>query len=123
MTILYDGHIFRWQKNGGIVRYFREVVSRLPMDWTPAIYGVEKEIALPVHPKLVRYDLSRLKPRSITQPAKTWYWITTGLAKADVAHPTYYRVTAGVRFADIKCPVVITVHDFIAARYPQVEIG
>ena len=28
MNLAYDGHIFRWQRVGGVSRYFREVISR-----------------------------------------------------------------------------------------------
>jgi glycosyltransferase involved in cell wall biosynthesis len=45
------------------------------------------------------------------------------LGKGNVLHPTYYDLSGGVRYADVKCPVVVTVHDFIGATYPHLEDG
>jgi glycosyltransferase involved in cell wall biosynthesis len=47
------------------------------------------------------------------------------LRGAAVFHPTYYNLTGDLRWSDIKCPVVVTAHDFIHAAYPTLmeEVG
>ncbi|MBL9188079.1 MAG: glycosyltransferase family 4 protein [Opitutaceae bacterium] len=121
MQVAYDGHIFRWQKVGGVSRYFREVISRLPRDWTPAILGEAAPQNLPAHPRLIASGLSSLRPRSLSQPLKVRWWEQRHLSRAQVFHPTYYGLTGGLSYARIKCPVVVTVHDLISATYPQLE--
>lgn len=122
LKVVYDGHMFRWPSIGGITRYFTEVISRLPEDWTPAIVGaVRHPWQFPKHPRLEVSPLSSLRPRRFSQPLKKEWWKRRFLDKADVFHPTYYQVTGGLDYADVKCPVVITVHDFIKARYPHLE--
>lgn len=121
MNLAYDGHIFRWQKVGGVSRYFREVIARLPPDWAPTILGEDDPRNLPPHPRLVASGLSVIRPRRLTQPLKTLWWERRHLARARLFHPTYYNLTGGLRYDRIKCPVVVTVHDLIAASYPQLE--
>ena len=122
MQVLYDGHIFRWQRVGGVRRYFTEIIARLPHEITPTIVGIEpSEIHLPHHPSLRASAVSSIRPRSITQPFKRALWKSKYLSKADVMHPTYYALTGGLRFTDFKCPVVVTVHDFISVTFPHLE--
>jgi len=122
MRILFDGHIFRWQKAGGISRYFTEIISRLPEDWTPTLLGLnEVNGNLPCHPRLKTSALSALRPRRFSQPLKRAWWKQCQIKSAQLLHPTYYTLTGGLRFSDFKCPVVITVHDFIQANFPHLE--
>ena len=122
MNILYDGHIFRWQRTGGISCYFHEIISRLPADWQPTVLGIEARNGnLPAHPRLAVARLSSIRPRRFTQPLTKTRWKALELRKAGVFHPTYYNLTGGLSYCDVKCPVVITVHDLIARRYPQLE--
>lgn len=121
MNIAYDGHIFRWQKVGGISRYFREVIAHLPTDWTPTILGESDPANLPAHPRLVASGMSSLRPRSVSQPLKRLWWKHHHLARAQLFHPTYYGLTGGLAYEDLRCPLVVTVHDLIAAIYPQLE--
>jgi glycosyltransferase involved in cell wall biosynthesis len=122
MRILYDGHIFRWQKLGGISRYFFEIISRLPADWRPTLLGTEVHNgSLPTHPCLEVSNLSSIKPRRFTQPIKKAWWKYRHVDRANIFHPTFYNLTGGLEFAEIGCPVVITVHDFIKALYPHLE--
>jgi glycosyltransferase involved in cell wall biosynthesis len=122
MRIVYDGHIFRWQKAGGISRYFNEIISRLPVDWQPLMLGTEARNGnFPVHPRLEVSPLCSFRPRRFSQPFKKTWWKLRYIQNARVFHPTFYNLTGGLRFSEIPCPVVVTVHDFIKARYPQVE--
>lgn len=121
MNLAYDGHIFRWQRVGGVSRYFREIISRLPPDWSPTILGEADPRNLPQHPHLVASGMSTMRPRSLSQPLKTWWWKKHHLKRARLFHPTYYGLTGGMRYDEIPCPVVVTVHDLIAATYPQLE--
>ena len=71
MRVVYDGHIFRWQKAGGIRRYFTEIITHLPPDWTPIILGGNGDHArLPSHGRLKVSMVSSTKPRRFTQPIK-----------------------------------------------------
>jgi glycosyltransferase involved in cell wall biosynthesis len=120
MTIVYDGHIFRWQSVGGVSRYFREIVSRLPNDWSPTIIG-EAGDNLPSHPNLVASKMSSVRPRRFSQPIKKRWWAKRYVSRADVFHPTYYNLSGGLQYREIKCPIVITIHDMIAARFRELE--
>jgi glycosyltransferase involved in cell wall biosynthesis len=121
MRVVYDGHIFRWQKAGGIRRYFTEIITHLPPDWTPIILGSNGDARLPSHGRLKVSMVSSTKPRRFTQPIKTAWWKLVYARDAAVLHPTYYQLNGGLRLSDFKCPKVITVHDFIGATYPQLE--
>lgn len=121
MNIVFDGHIFRWQQIGGVSRYFREIIQRLPTEWTPTILGEAAADRLPTHPRLRASALSPIRPRSLTQPIRRRWWDLRYLKSAQVIHPTYFNLTGGLSYPDFKCPVVITVHDMIAARYPELE--
>jgi glycosyltransferase involved in cell wall biosynthesis len=122
MQIVYDGHIFRWQKIGGVSRYFSEVISRLPSDCTPTIVGACTGAEnFPTHPKLRVSPLCSIRPRRFSQPLKTSFWRSNYLDSKAIFHPTYYRLSGGLRFSDLKCPIVVTVHDLIKARFPHLE--
>jgi glycosyltransferase involved in cell wall biosynthesis len=121
MRVVYDGHIFRWQQFGGISRYFREIVSHLPDDWIPIILGEDEYNLLPRHPRLVASNICSIRPRQLSQPVKRSWWSIRHLNRAKIFHPTYYTLTGGLRYRDIKSPIIITVHDLIAAAYPALE--
>jgi glycosyltransferase involved in cell wall biosynthesis len=118
-SIIYDGHIFRWQKAGGISRYFSEIITRLPPKWSPVVIGVDKSSTVPPRAGLNVSRLSSIRPRRASQPLKTAWWNLTYLRRASVFHPTYYNLTGGLQYDRIKCPVVVTVHDLTHARYPE----
>lgn len=119
--IIFDGHIFRWQRVGGISGYFREIVKRLPAEFAPFVYGITAKNQLPDHPNLQWSSMSTLRPRRFSQPLKTAFWKHVSFARGSLLHPTYYPLSCGLGYSDFKCPVVITVHDFIAATYPDLE--
>lgn len=123
MRIVYDGHIFKWQRTGGISRYFREIISRLPAPWCPTLLGVDRATAdLPQQPRLESSGSSSLRPRRFSAPLKRVFWRARYLRNAALFHPTYYPLASGFEYSDFRCPVVVTVHDFIGARNPTLEI-
>src|SRR5687768_16076428 len=122
MNILFDGHIFRWQRRGGVSRYFAEIISRLPNSINPVLLGVTKpDIPQVSHPRLIASPLCSLRPRRFCQPLKKAFWRVRYLGASDLFHPTYYTLTGGLSFKDVKTPIVITVHDFVKARFPHLE--
>lgn len=124
MNIVYDAHIFRWQSAGGVSRYFTELIEHLPVDWSPTLLGLNPSpTKLPEHPRLRTSTLSSVPPRRFTQPMKRAWWKMGILGAASLLHPTYYNLTGGLKYSDLKCPVVVTVYDFIGATYPELEIN
>ncbi len=120
MKIVYDAHIFRWQKAGGIRRYFSEVISRLPAAWSPLLLGLDRTSGdLPAHPRLQVSNFSPIRPRRFSQPLKKAYWDYRLLRKADVVHPTYFNLSGGLDYSSLKSSLVVTVHDFAHATYPH----
>jgi glycosyltransferase involved in cell wall biosynthesis len=114
--------MYRWQKAGGITRYFTEIISHLPSEWRPVLFGADCLASnLPPHPRLQVSPLSSIRPRRFSQPLKLAYWKQHLLGRADLLHPTYYSLSGGLKYTDIKCPIVVTVHDFIGATYPHLE--
>jgi len=121
MRILYDAKVFRWQAVGGISRYFREIIVRLPADWSPTVIGQnESKRHLLAHPNLKVSTLTAIRPRRFSQPIKTAWWKLRYIRSAEIFHPTYYVLAGGLHFADFKCPIVVTVYDFIYAAYSKV---
>jgi glycosyltransferase involved in cell wall biosynthesis len=124
MKILYDGRVFQFQKAGGINRIFKEVISGLPADYHPIVTGVEDfGVNTPNHPNLKRprFRLSRL--RRLGVPLRERWWKPRLLRQLDLFHPTYYDLIEGFSFSDFKCPIVLTVYDFIYAIYPELTEG
>lgn len=121
MNIAYDGHIFRWQRTGGISRYFHEIITRLPRDISALVIGTDADSHLPAREGLKVSRRSAMRPRKWSQPVKSWWWRQKVLRDCDVIHPTYYDLSGGLSYSDLTEGVVVTVHDFIAARYPHLE--
>jgi glycosyltransferase involved in cell wall biosynthesis len=117
MIIAYDGHIFRWQRFGGISRYFSELITRLPSDLTPLVIGADATSALPLTPKLRLSHRGIIRPRRISQCLKRAWWTHVTLRSASIFHPTYYHLASGLRLSDFRLPIVVTVHDFAHASY------
>jgi glycosyltransferase involved in cell wall biosynthesis len=124
MRILYDGRVFQIQRAGGVNRYFAEIISGLPGDYHPVITGVEdfgKNV--PSHPHLERPSFKLFRPRRFSVPLRDKWWKPRLLRQLDLFHPAYYDLTYGFSLADFHCPMVLTVHDFVYARYPKLTEG
>ena len=111
VRILYDGYIYQLQRAGGINRYFSEIISRLPDDFVPVLYGREKpSLHAPSHRRLRCVSLPHL-PRFLQLADRII------LPKADLLHPTYYHLTDPLKWSSLRGPVVLTVYDFVFRRY------
>ena len=114
MNIVYDGQVLRWQRVGGISRYFGELIARLPNDWIPSVLGLADRGHLMLrHPRLQTSTVRCVRP----QLARTHWWRFRYARRAHVLHPSSTELTAGLSYADFTCPVVLTVYDLICARY------
>jgi glycosyltransferase involved in cell wall biosynthesis len=109
MRILYDGYIYKLQENGGINRYFNEIISRLPEYVRPCIYGNHPVMALRPKNKTIKYLHGLPK---ILMPLGNYLW-----SRYNLFHPTYYHLTAPIDYSRIKTRCVVTVHDFVMSKY------
>lgn len=121
MNIHYDGYIYALQRAGGINRYFKNLIDRLPVDITAAMtLPVRHEHCFPNNPRLRCHFPPRnvLKSGMITSLIKPWY--LAGLEKVgrtDLSHPTYHELFSGKPFASHRSPLVLTIHDMIFERF------
>ena len=124
MRILYDGQVYRWQANGGVNRYFANVIGGLPRHFAPSLLvGPNHEAQLPAHPNLKVYEygkrsprLERLSYRLATYHSELRDWLLTNALprrRFDVFHPTYYTVLTGRGPGSYRSPLVLTVWDMI----------
>ncbi len=118
MKIFYDGQAFESQRAGGVSRVFAEIISGLPADWEPVLacsgtFGAHA----PHHPNLKLENYRLWRPHRLS---RRFYqgWKPPSLNRCAVSHPTYYDLLHGVRYSDFKGPLVVTVYDFIFARFP-----
>jgi glycosyltransferase involved in cell wall biosynthesis len=126
MRILYDGQIYSMQGAGGVNRYFANIISGLPPDFSPVLLAEHaRGLNYPTHPCLEVRELGkrRLDPFS--------YRLSLGVsrleaallkrrlsgARFDLAHPTYYTLLTGREVGAYRCPVVLTVWDMIHERF------
>jgi glycosyltransferase involved in cell wall biosynthesis len=111
VKILYDGYIFHLQKAGGVNRYFSEIISRLPNEARPTLYGASRPgLFPPHHPRLVHR-----RPPPYADVLRSLFPLWT--AGFDLFHPTYYHLTPPLEWKSLKTPVVLTVYDFVFWRY------
>jgi glycosyltransferase involved in cell wall biosynthesis len=124
MRILYDGRVFQIQRAGGVNRIYAEVISGLPADYHPLITGVDDfGRNVPSHPNLEQPRFKHFRPGRISVRVRERWWKPRLLGSLDLFHPTYYDLTDGFSFLDFKCPMVLTVYDFIYAIYPKLIQG
>src|SRR5437667_597963 len=124
MRILYDGRVFQFQKAGGVNRIYAEVITGLPADYHPLITGVEDfGETVASHPNLEQPRFKYFRPGRISVQVRERWWKPRLLRQLDLFHPTYYDLTYGFSFSDFKCPMVLTVYDFIYAIYPKLMEG
>lgn len=124
MRILYDGSIYSWQAKGGINRYFNNLISNLPSNFSPLITLVNFQpdrIEYPVHPNLKILKYSRFRPRRLSFPLEQYYFRgLLNLSKFDVSHPTYYSLLTRQEINQYRCPVVLTIYDMIHELFPPI---
>jgi glycosyltransferase involved in cell wall biosynthesis len=124
MKILFDGRVFQFQKAGGINRYFAEIIRGLPQDWLPIVAGArEFGDNVPSHPCLRVVNPPRIRPGRFQKRFNRTFWNPYLARVAELLHPTYYDLSTDFEWSDFSCPVVVTVHDMIYARFPQQTDG
>ena len=124
MNILYDGRIFQIQRAGGINRYFAEIIRALPETWSPTIlWARDLGRNAPSHPRLRVSDPFDFRPRRFREAIDRKFRFKPAIARADVLHPTYCELSNGMNLADVTCPLVVTAHDFIVAKYSHLIAG
>lgn len=123
MHILYDGQIYERQSNGGINRYFANLISRLPEHFFPSLTICQtQKTNHPIHVNLKTYFYKRFGFR----PGRISYWLEpyyfraiTSLNTFDVIHPTYYSLLTRQDFSQCKYPLVLTIWDMIHELFAE----
>ncbi len=123
MKLLYDGQIYLRQANGGVNRYFNNIISRLPESFTPVLTVCQThEVNYPAHPNLKTF----LYKRFGFHPGRVSYWVekyyfraVTAFNEFDIVHPTYYSSLTRQAISKYRCPVVLTVWDMIHELFSE----
>ena len=117
MKILYDGYIYSAQQQGGISRYFSNLISRLPSTITPVVTTIiplhNRKIT---HPNLIPVFYKRFgfKPGRLSYAIEPYYFrIVDQLLDYHIFHPTYYSLLTRQPICKRKVPTVLTVYDMI----------
>jgi len=123
MRILYDGAIYQWQTTGGINRYFTNIISRLPPDFSPVLTTVKKRgIAFPRHPQLKIVGFERFRPQRLSLELEKLYLDRkVGKQRFDLVHPTYYTLLSQAPVERKTEPLVITFWDMIHDLFPYLD--
>lgn len=115
MRILYDGYIFG-QRAGGISRYCGRLIEQLPAECEVVLTLKHRfSLNLPRRPGLKQwyYPAHKLRPWRLAKWSEHYVFeLGSRVSKPDVFHPTYYHLLRG-SVGDLRCPVVVTVHDMI----------
>ncbi|WP_140937674.1 glycosyltransferase family 4 protein [Sphingobacterium lumbrici] len=119
MKIYYDHQVFTMQKFGGVSKYFSNLIEHLPPDYNGIMapcYSDNiylKEIALS---NIQHFNF----PKNFRIKRRLYYFLNNITHRQflkqndyDIYHPTYYQV------ANTSKPVVITLHDLIHEKFPQ----
>ena len=119
LKIHYDGLIYMLQAAGGVNKYFANIICRLPQDVVPILTTYQiRDQNLPHHPRLQRMNYHRFKPGIACSALRPYFFRTINLInKYGVAHPTYYSLLTGQGLERYRCPVVITLYDFILEKF------
>lgn len=121
MKVHYDGFIYAMHPEGGINRYFKNLIDGLPEDVTAMMTLPEtRERCFPENPRLQcfcppRNLLRSGRVRNLVEPL-----YLSGVEKfrrADVSHPTYHELYSRKPFSSHQSPVVLTIHDMIYERF------
>ncbi len=119
MKVLYDGDIYTLQAAGGINRYFEGVISNLPAEYAPLL--ITNHIwptNWPHHPRLKVYKAPTLYPPRLSRRLARYYFRAVSKAvRPDIVHPTYFYSLTAWPCSAYRCPVVVTVYDFILALF------
>jgi glycosyltransferase involved in cell wall biosynthesis len=123
MRILYDGAIYQWQTAGGINRYFANLISRLPQDFSPVLTTSRKRgITFPQHPRLKIVGFERFRPQRLSLKLEKLYFnYKIGKQPFDLVHPTYYTLLSQAPIERRSEPLVVTFWDMIHDLFPELD--
>ena len=126
MKIAYEGLIYEMMPNGGISRYFNEIINRLPSEFTPSILLSSNSEPAAHHPRL---EISRtlVKP-----PIKALgrFWRKRQFPRiekqyaslnGDVNHWTYHCGLCYRPVIKSNAPNIVTVYDFIVEHHEELD--
>ncbi len=121
MQILYDGQIYAIQANGGINRYFDNIISRLPENYSPTLTAIhQRSLKYPVHSKLKIYKYKRFRfPQLSSAIEKQYFRYLVARHKFDIIHPTNYFLLTQKEVQECSYPVVITIYDMIHELFAE----
>ncbi len=114
MQIFYDGQVYKLAPAQGISRYFANIISRLPKDYTPLVTTYSSGVNYPCHPNIQLFKYKKFRPGRVASWLEKYYfnWVSQS-TKFDLAHPTYYSLLSRQEISNYSCPVVLTVWDMI----------
>jgi len=111
MKVLFDGYLYSLQGTGGINRYFSELIPRLPASVRPTIYGHQPSPLCPISHPRIRVGPPPSAAKFFQRMFLQW------CGGFDLIHPTYYHLEPPLSWERIPGKVVLTVHDFVFAKY------
>lgn len=122
MKILYDGEIYSIFRRGGVIRYFHNLIARLPRQCHPLVLGNDEMPESPDHPNLRQHvHANRWVPKPLKFVRKSLdrrYCRARFRSLApDIIHPTYFQNVAKGRYDRREVPLVLTVYDMIHERF------
>jgi glycosyltransferase involved in cell wall biosynthesis len=131
MRVQVDGIIFQQQRRGGVSRVFREMLPRMCRQDDDICFDLflsgPLRQPIPRHPRIVSRPV--LPVDAVLKPNRVWWKLQVGLrvrgwaqraavpADAGLWHSTYYTP------APVRLPTLVTVHDLIHERLPDVYRG
>lgn len=124
LKVLYDHEIFSRQATGGISRYFVDLLTAFHKE------EVSPMVLAPFHANTMLRTLPSAYVQGIDLRSPHFYTVKAPfffinhainrlqgiIQSADLVHETYYAPRANF---GKKRPVVITIHDFVHERYPE----
>jgi len=127
MKVYFDGIIYSWQKTGGIVRYFNELMPRVAAADNTEAELVLREPHFNSYPKTAKLRARAVKHypfvngavslkyfRKILSPVNKYFMGRYfGGVRQGVFHSTYYTT-----YKSLRVPQVLTVHDMIYEKLP-----
>lgn len=118
MRILYDGNIYKLytvRSSGGVIRYFYNLISRLPEKSTPHLTTTQHpKVTYPVHLNLKLWEYKPFRPTLIYRSLEKYYFRAIATFNHfDIAHPTYYSLLTQKDFNQYRYPVVLTIYDMV----------
>jgi glycosyltransferase involved in cell wall biosynthesis len=126
MKVLYDHQTFTWQKYGGISRYFAELINyfnasgkakcAVSLVCSNNYYLIDHNIVRPSYPSRKMENIFSMRTKYSINKAKSRVELFKG--SYDIFHPTYYD-TYFLRYIKKNKPYVLTIHDMIHERYPE----